>query len=257
MKFDKIKDLFTMKRTERVFPVVNLLTFIGVIYALTLGAAWYWWALSFVVYALTMGFGISATYHRLLAHKSYKTNKFIRNLGIFFGGIGGTGSAFAWVAVHRTHHRFSDKPGDPHDARVIPMWQQLTLAYGFDWKKFTVRDYANDKFIIFQHEWYFLILIVWGAILFAISPMLFLFGFVVPVWFQIWATSSSLILEHKFGYRTYETKDKAMNNWFNAWTVWGEGWHNNHHHNPGNAKFGEKWWEVDLGYLFVKLVRQK
>ena len=72
----KFKDLFTMKRTERVFPVLNLLTFCGLIYALTLGVTWHWWLLSFLIYSLTMGFGISATYHRLLAHKSYSTNKF-------------------------------------------------------------------------------------------------------------------------------------------------------------------------------------
>jgi fatty-acid desaturase len=59
-------------------------------------------------------------------------------------------------------------------------------------------------------------------------------------------------VEGKYGAKLARDKDIR----FNALTIWEEGWHNNHHHNPRNAKFGEKWWEVDLGYLFVKLIKQ-
>jgi stearoyl-CoA desaturase (delta-9 desaturase) len=39
--------------------------------------------------------------------------------------------------------------------------------------------------------------------------------------------------------------------------MWGEGWHNNHHNDPTNSQFGEKWWEFDLGYWFIKRIAKR
>jgi len=39
-----------------------------------------------------------------------------------------------------------------------------------------------------------------------------------------------------------------------GYTVWGEGWHNNHHANPGAAKFGQRWWEFDISYQVIRLI---
>jgi stearoyl-CoA desaturase (delta-9 desaturase) len=58
-----------------------------------------------------------------------------------------------------------------------------------------------------------------------------------------------------FGYRSHETRDNSTNNLFLGYFVWGEGWHNNHHYSPGSAKFGEDWWEFDIGHQVIKLVQ--
>ena len=49
----------------------------------------------------------------------------------------------------------------------------------------------------------------------------------------------------------------STNNIITGYLVGGEGWHNNHHAEPANPKFGRRWWEFDLGYLIIKLVDQK
>jgi stearoyl-CoA desaturase (delta-9 desaturase) len=62
----------------------------------------------------------------------------------------------------------------------------------------------------------------------------------------------------RFGYRNHELSDDlSKNNFILGFLVWGEGWHNNHHKFPIRAKYGEKWWEVDISYLIIKLIRSK
>lgn len=63
-------------------------------------------------------------------------------------------------------------------------------------------------------------------------------------------------LGHSFGYRNYPTPDRSKNNLLVAWLVMGEGYQNNHHHQPSSAKFSVKWWEFDLGYYFCILAER-
>jgi fatty-acid desaturase len=81
-------------------------------------------------------------------------------------------------------------------------------------------------------------LLVWGVILRT-----------VYVWHITWAVNS---LSHLFGYRTYETGEQSRNNWFVAFITGGEGWHNNHHHDPTSASVQHRWWELDLNFYFIK-----
>ena len=56
----------------------------------------------------------------------------------------------------------------------------------------------------------------------------------------------------QLGYRNYKGADDSVNVWWVAILTTGEGWHNNHHHTPGSAKSGLRWFEVDLAYLTIK-----
>jgi stearoyl-CoA desaturase (delta-9 desaturase) len=57
------------------------------------------------------------------------------------------------------------------------------------------------------------------------------------------------------GYRTYNLNDQSTNNWLWAIPSWGEAWHNNHHRYPKRFSFGDKWWEIDISALIIKLIR--
>src|SRR6202453_1588325 len=63
-----------------------------------------------VCYALT-GLGITVGYHRLLTHRSFKTSAPMRGLFAALGSAAIEGPVIEWVANHRKHHRFSDRPG--------------------------------------------------------------------------------------------------------------------------------------------------
>ncbi|MGH8032315.1 MAG: fatty acid desaturase, partial [Luteimonas sp.] len=59
-------------------------------------------------------------------------------------------------------------------------------------------------------------------------------------------------LAHQWGTRRFETGDDSRNNALLALLTFGEGWHNNHHHFPGSARQGMRWWEIDLSYYGLR-----
>ena len=59
-----------------------------------------------------------------------------------------------------------------------------------------------------------------------------------------------------WGYRNYETSDDSRNNWWVALFTYGEGWHNNHHAFPRMARHGHRWWEIDITYATIWLMKR-
>jgi stearoyl-CoA desaturase (delta-9 desaturase) len=84
-------------------------------------------------------------------------------------------------------------------------------------------------------------LLVWG-----------MFLRLVLVLHATWLVNSA---SHMWGYRNYETTDDSRNNWLVAIVAYGEGWHNNHHAYPRMAKHGHKWWEFDITWQAIRLLR--
>jgi fatty-acid desaturase len=62
-------------------------------------------------------------------------------------------------------------------------------------------------------------------------------------------------VSHKWGYRTFETADQSVNCWWLTLPALGEGWHNNHHAFPKSARFGLRWYELDLGFAAIRLLQ--
>jgi stearoyl-CoA desaturase (delta-9 desaturase) len=60
---------------------------------------------------------------------------------------------------------------------------------------------------------------------------------------------------HMWGTRRFATRDDSRNNWLIALFTFGEGWHNNHHAHPTSARHGLTWYEFDLSWLQLKLLR--
>src|SRR3981081_4020549 len=72
------------------------------------------------------GLGTTACYHRMLAHKTLKTNRFIEQMLIFWAVFNASGHPASWVAYHRQHHSSTDTPDDiysPKQGRVL--WGRL------------------------------------------------------------------------------------------------------------------------------------
>ena len=75
----------------------------------------------------------------------------------------------------------------------------------------------------------------------------------VVVWHITWSVNS---LGHVFGYRNYSTSENSRNNWLVALLASGEGWHNNHHHDPASASVQHKWWEFDVTYYQILILER-
>src|SRR5262249_10112114 len=73
------------------------------------------------------------------------------------------------------------------------------------------------------------------------------------VWHITWSVNS---VTHLWGYRNYETGENSRNNWFVGLVSNGEGWHNNHHAQPRCAAHGHKWWEFDVTWITIWVLKK-
>lgn len=225
------------------------------------------------------GLGINIAYHRLLTHRSFACPLWLEH---FFTGVALCcleDMPATWVANHRQHHAHSDERPDPHSPVVSFFWSHMgwLLFKNRDLRSFSAyeryaRDVLEDPFYMRLQR---TMLGVWIYVAHAVAYFLagaavggwlggdwasavqlgaswFVWGVVlrtVVVWHITWSVNS---LSHIIGYRTYETNENSRNNWLVALLTSGEGWHNNHHHDPASASNCHQWWEFDLMYVIIR-----
>lgn len=237
--------------------VFQIAAHVGLIYQIFYGGIEHW-AASVFVYFLTGCFGMTMTYHRLLSHKSWNAPKWFEKFGTLCGFYGLTGSSIAWVAVHREHHRFTDKDGDPHAPGIkgffavqwLSMFEKPNPKYAL--------HLIKDSFHLFLHKYYFVIHLCIATVLIVLGGVDLMVALYLAPAAILWNAGSFVnTLTHMIGYRNHKTNDNSTNIFWLGYLMWGEGWHNNHHAHPSNAIFGEKWWEFDLGGFFIKLLEEK
>lgn len=178
-----------------------------------------------------------------------------------------------WVAVHRKHHKYPDKPGDPHSPNLLGLWPVLFFNVVYYAKtlaedKEILEKYAPDvprrkSDVIFDNFWFGYAA---GLILFIIGFGFWLgFSWMTPLYALI-AYLAHLIIYfmtlsiingvcHKVGYQNFHEEDNLATNMplFGV-LVAGEVWHNNHHHDPFSPKIGYRWWEIDPGWILIKML---
>lgn len=236
-----------------------------------LGAAgWIAWGDSLhwqdlVVLALTYvlsGVGITVGFHRLFTHRSFKTTRPVRALLAVLGSMAVEGSVIEWVATHRKHHSFSDRPGDPHSPHVdqAPGWRGAVrgLAHAHVGWMFRGEDMANparyasdllaDGDLRFIGRTFPLWVVAGLALPFGLGAALtgsvvggltaLLWGGAVRIFLLHHATFSINSLCHFFGREAFATGDQSRNLAWLAPITFGEAWHNNHHAFPTSARHG-------------------
>jgi stearoyl-CoA desaturase (delta-9 desaturase) len=215
------------------------------------------WLIAIVGY-LFKGLLTTAVIHRGLSHKAFKMPKWIEYPLATISLAGTSASVIGWVAMHREHHRYTDTEKDPHSPVHMPGYNVQFMVFKQPVNSFYAADLLKIKFYRKLHQYHWLLTIIPILILFLIDPLAPLYAWLVPNFFQVQAGTTVNHINHlKFGYRNFDTKDQSYNNWITAFLCFGEGWHNNHHNNPKNPNFGVKWWEFDLGYQFIRLIRKK
>lgn len=213
--------------------------------------------IAWLVFFFTGSIGMSGTFHRLLSHRSYLAPKWWEYFGTICAMLGGTGSSIGWCAVHREHHRFTDTERDPHSPSHQSWWKiQFLSMFHIPHVRY-VPDLLRSKFHVNMHKYYWCIHVIYAVILYLIDPFALIYAWLVPS-FILWHAGSAInTLSHTLGRQDHPTKDTSTNHWLTGIFMWGEGWHNNHHHSPMNWKFGEKWWQIDITAYVIKLLRFK
>jgi len=213
--------------------------------------------LSILTYLIMITVGISAGYHRLLSHRSYKAPQWFKNLSLLIGSLGIQTSALTWVAMHRQHHGNSDTEKDPHSPTLKGLLYTYFGIIMFQPKISFAKDLLKDKSVIFFHKYYFQINILYDVLLFIINPIYVVYFHLFPAAILWHAEAAINVWTHTnyFGYRNYDTNDKSKNIHLLGWLVAGEGYHNNHHNSPTNYNFAHKNNEWDLAANLIKFVK--
>lgn len=211
-------------------------------------------------YFLYVCLGIVVTFHRNLTHGSYTTHPLIVKIFSFLGCMSNTGSSIVWVAIHLKHHLNSDKEEDPHSP-WNDGWKVFLLRYPVDPKiKWRIKRLIADPYHRFLHRYYYALLAGWSLLLFLLGGFyLMVFLHWAPMVLSAVLSNVVNFIGHKESwwgsYRRYNLSDKSVNNWIWAIPTWGEAWHNNHHRHPRNYSCGERWWEIDISGLVIKLIK--
>lgn len=242
--------------------------FFAIVHGLALLAPWFfsWSAVGTMVllHWFLGSIGICLGYHRLLSHRSFQVPKWLEYVIALIGATALQGGPIFWAAGHRLHHAHTeDEEKDPYSARRGFWWSHmLWMIYPksdfFNPDKYRkyAPDLARDPFYLWLDKYFLLLQIPLAVGLYLCGGWSFIiWGMCVKsvlLWHSTWFINS---VTHMWGYRTFETNDNSRNLWWAAIVTYGEGWHNNHHAYPNVAKAGWHWWEVDVTWWAIQVLR--
>jgi stearoyl-CoA desaturase (delta-9 desaturase) len=228
----------------------------------------------FVSFYLVSMLGVTAGYHRLLSHASFACPPRVKALLAAMGCLAAEGPPIFWVATHRLHHQHSDQEGDPHSPVAAgrgPLRAFIHAHVGWMLTALPANplryapDLLKDAVVVRVNRRYRAILLgglaapallgwaLGGGAGGALDGLLW--GGLARIFAAQHVTWAINSVCHLYGTRPFPTREQSRNNWLVALLALGEGWHNNHHAAPGSAAHGLRWWQLDLSYAFVRLLR--
>jgi stearoyl-CoA desaturase (Delta-9 desaturase) len=170
-----------------------------------------------------------------------------------------------WVAVHRKHHAFTDTEQDPHSPLIlglkkvfvegVPLYAKaandtkLVEQYGVgspdDWVERNIYSKHSGKGFLIMLAIDLLLFGPWGLLVWGVQM----------IWIPFWAAGVINGVCHVYGYRNTETTDTSRNIVPIGIIIGGEELHNNHHSDAGNPKLSRRWFEFDIGWMWLSLFR--
>ncbi|MDR5819436.1 acyl-CoA desaturase [Caballeronia sp. LZ043] len=225
-----------------------------------------WWQI--LLFTLVMTHitivGVTVYLHRCQAHRALDlhpaASHFFRAwLWMTTGMLTGQ-----WAAIHRKHHAKCETEEDPHSPQTRGIWKVLLEGaelYRTEAKnEETMRKFSHGT----PNDWLERNLYTRYPIL-GISVMMVidvaLFGIVglsvwavQMIWIPFWAAGVVNGLAHFWGYRNFNSSDASTNIFPVGILIGGEELHNNHHTFATSAKLSSKWYEFDIGWMYIRIM---
>jgi len=221
-----------------------------------------------LIFYVIRGFGVTAGYHRLLAHRAFRAARPVQFLLALAGSLAIQGGPLWWVAHHRGHHRYTETEKDIHSPRTQGFWRAhigwMLSAESFRENGANARDLYRVPELKFLQQHYGWIVLGQGAAIYALGaglgalgvetsgPQMLVWAYfiaTVALWHATFMVNSVC---HLWGSRPFDADDSSTNNWLVAILALGEGWHNNHHKFAYSARHGLEWWQFDLTWVLLR-----
>ena len=201
------------------------------------------------------GLSITAGYHRLFAHRTYRATPPVRWMFLAFGAGAFQNSALSWSADHRAHHAGADGPTDPHALAngawfAHVGWLLRRREASADVTR--LADLWTVRTIRLQHRYYVAPAVGVGLVLPAAVAAgwgdlwggLLVAGFLRAT-LMLQATFCVNSLAHLVGRRRYDAHATARDSVLTSLVTFGEGYHSFHHRFPFDYRNGIRWWQYD------------
>ena len=203
--------------------------------------------------------------HRDQAHRAIDLHPVLRHFFRLWIWLTSGMVTKEWVAIHRKHHALVECEGDPHSPKVFGLSTVLLkgaeLYRAESLNHETLEKYGKgtpddwmEKHVYAKHS------VIGVFVLLGIDVILF--GLPGVTIFAIQMLSMPVFaagvingLGHAKGYRNFESDDTSTNLVPVAFFIGGEELHNNHHAFPTSAKFSVRWWEFDIGWMYITMMR--
>jgi stearoyl-CoA desaturase (Delta-9 desaturase) len=226
-----------------------------------------WWGDVVVVLVLTHVTIIAVTVflHRHQAHRALDLHPVVSHFFRLWLWLTTGMVTKEWAAVHRKHHAKCDTPEDPHSPQVLGLnrvlWGGVFLYVKEARKPETLERYGHgtpDDWVErnLYSKFSRLGLILMGVVdiaLFGIVPGALILATQL-VWIPFWAAGVINGIGHYWGYRHWSTPDASTNIVPLGILIGGEELHNNHHAYPTSAKLSNKWYELDVGWFYIRIL---
>jgi len=227
-----------------------------------------WWGyvlVGLVLVQITIA-GVTVYLHRCQAHRAIDLHPIVSHFFRFWMWLTTGMITKEWAAIHRKHHAKCETEDDPHSPRIYGinrvLWGGVGLYVKESHKPETMTKYGHStpddwierKVYTPFNKWGIVLMATTNIVLFGVVPGMLIFG-VQMAWIPFWAAGVINGLGHYTGYRNFATEDDSTN--LVPWAFWigGEELHNNHHAYPTSAKFSLRWYEFDIGWMYITVMK--
>jgi len=227
-------------------------------------SAWGYVAAALILTHVTIA-SVTIFLHRHQAHRALSLHPIASHFFRFWLWLTTGMVTREWVAVHRKHHARCEREDDPHSPQHKGIWRVL-FAGAFLYHKEATNAETLEAFgagtpddwlernLYSKHRQLGIgTMLVADLVLFGALPGLLIFA-VQMAWIPFWAAGVINGVGHYWGYRNFETDDESRNIVPIGVLIGGEELHNNHHAYGSSAKLSNKWWEFDIGWLYIRIM---
>ena len=226
-----------------------------------------WWGYVLVALALTHVTIAAVTIflHRCQAHRALDLHPLVSHFFRFWLWLTTGMVTKEWAAIHRKHHAKCETPEDPHSPQVYGinrvLWGGVFLYVKESHNGETMERYGHGT----PDDWvernvcsrYVLLGLttmgVTNVLLFGLLPGALILLTQIA-WIPFWAAGVINGIGHFWGYRNWETEDASTNIFPIGILIGGEELHNNHHAFASSARLSSKWYEFDIGWMYIRLM---
>jgi stearoyl-CoA desaturase (delta-9 desaturase) len=226
-----------------------------------------WWGVVAVTLVLTHITIASVTIflHRCQAHRALELHPIASHFFRFWLWLTTGMVTKEWAAIHRKHHAKCETPEDPHSPQVLGinkvLWTGVVLYVKESYNQETMKRYGHGTPDDWMERNVYSRYVKTGLTIMALIDLA-LFGLVPGTlvfltqiaWIPFWAAGVINGLGHFWGYRNWEAEDASTNIFPWGILIGGEELHNNHHAFASSAKLSSKWYEFDIGWMYIRIM---